>query len=81
MADTTDVNDPRKYKRLTAELRDWLDSGMFKPSEPVPSITDLAAERGWARQTCARAVQALVTEGRLTFYPGRGYYVSGTVES
>ena len=76
MTDDTDANDP-KYKRLTAEIRIWLDHGMFQPGEPVPSITDLAADRGWSRGTCARALQALAKEGRLEFYPGLGYYVSG----
>lgn len=39
--------------------RSWLDSGMFRPGEPVPSSTDLTADRG-PRQTCACAVRVLV---------------------
>lgn len=76
MTGDTSASDP-KHKRLTAEIRAWLDDGMFQPGEPVPSITDLASDRGWSRQTCARALQALVKEGRLEVYPGQGYYVSG----
>jgi DNA-binding GntR family transcriptional regulator len=76
MTHPTDANDPTKYKQLAADIRGWLDSGMFKSGEAVPSITDLAADRGWVRPTCARAMRALVEEERLTFYPGRGYYVS-----
>jgi DNA-binding GntR family transcriptional regulator len=76
MTDDSDANDPRKYMRLAAELRGWLDSGMFQPGEPVPSITDLASDRGWARLTCARALRTLAAEGRLKFYPALGYHVS-----
>jgi DNA-binding GntR family transcriptional regulator len=53
---------------------------MFQPGEAVPSITDLAADRGWSRQTCSRAMRILAKEGRLTFYPGSGYHVSGPAE-
>ena len=77
MADELGANDPTKYNRLAAEIRTWIDCGMFQPGEPVPSITDLAAERGWARETCARALQSLEAEGWLTRYPGFGYYVTG----
>lgn len=76
MTDDAGAGDP-KHKRLTAEIRAWLDQGMFQPGEPVPSITDLVADRGWSRQTCARALQALAKEGLLEFCPGHGYYVSG----
>jgi EmrB/QacA subfamily drug resistance transporter len=76
VTDDSGANDSAKYSRLAAEIRTWLDSGMFEPGEAVPSITDLAAERAWSRQTCARALQALAREGRLTFYPGLGYHVN-----
>jgi DNA-binding GntR family transcriptional regulator len=44
----------------------------------VLTITDLAAENGWSRQTCSRALGVLVKEGLLTRYMGLGYYVTGT---
>lgn len=74
-----DMNDPTKYERLAAEIRTWLASGMFQPGEPVPSITDIATDRGWARETCARALQTLEAEGLLTRYPGFGYYVASAL--
>jgi DNA-binding GntR family transcriptional regulator len=70
-------DDPRKYLRLTAELRTKIDEGVLRPGEPVPSITVLAAERGWARQTCGRALRMLRDEGLLRWVPGLGYYVIG----
>lgn len=68
--------DPTKHKHLAAALRDQIRAGILKPGQPVPSITRLAADWGWARGTCAKALQALQREGLLTRYPGLGYYVS-----
>ena len=72
-------DDPRKYLRLAAELRKKIEDGSLRPGERVPSITVLAAERGWARQTCGRALRILKDEGLLKWIPGLGYYVVNTV--
>ncbi len=72
-------DDPRKYLRLAAELRKKIEDGSLRPGERVPSITVLAAERGWARQTCGRALRILKDEGLLRWIPGLGYYVVNTV--
>lgn len=72
-------DDPRKYLRLAAELRKKIEDGTLRPGERVPSITVLAAERGWARQTCGRALRMLKDEGLLRWIPGLGYYVVNTV--
>lgn len=68
-------DDPRKYLRLAAELRAKIEDGSLKRGEPVPSITVLAVERGWARQTCGKALRILRDEGLLMWVPGLGYYV------
>ena len=75
---SSDINDvgPLKYRQLTAEIRSWLDKGIYLPGDSVPSITALSADRGWARQTCARAFRQLADEGLLTLYPGAGYHVT-----
>jgi DNA-binding GntR family transcriptional regulator len=78
MTDGTDMDDPTKYKRLTAYIRAQIEDGIIPPGEPVPSVTELAAENNWSRQTCARALQKLEAEGLLTRYLGLGYYVTGT---
>ena len=68
--------DPRKYVRLAAELQRQIAEGMLQPGQSVPSVTRLAAERGWARGTCAGALQTLEDERLLTRIPGLGYYVN-----
>jgi DNA-binding GntR family transcriptional regulator len=70
--------DPRKYRQLTSELRAAILDGTLPPGNPAPTISELAAARGWSRGTCAEALRALEDEGLLTRYPGLGYYVTGT---
>lgn len=79
MTDTTPApgsGDPTKWRSLASSLRAQISDGTLKPGQPVPSVTELAADRGWARQTCARALRSLEDERLLTRYPGLGYYVA-----
>jgi len=71
-----DPADPRKYRQLAAALRTQITSGEITPGEPVPAITQLATSHHCARQTCAKALRILVSEGLLIRYPGLGYYVT-----
>lgn len=71
-----DQDNPTKYIRLAAILRGQIENGTLPPGGPVPSITDLCAEYGWARQTCGHALRLLEQEGLLLRYPGLGYYVA-----
>ena len=68
--------DPRAYVRMAARLRRQISAGTFAPAAPVPSITVLGEQYGHARQTCAKALQALAAEGLLVRIPGLGYHVA-----
>jgi DNA-binding GntR family transcriptional regulator len=68
--------DPRKYVQLADELRRQIMEGTLRPGQPVPSITKLAAERGWSRGTCRHAMERLTTEGLVRRILGLGYYVA-----
>ena len=67
---------PIKYKRLAASLRAQIGADGYGLAEAVPSITELARDSGWARQTCSRALRLLEGDGLLTCYRGLGYHVS-----
>lgn len=67
--------DRRAYVRLAGMLRGKITSGDLAPGSPTPSITRLCREHGHARQTCAKAMRLLETEGLLHRVPGLGYYV------
>jgi GntR family transcriptional regulator len=70
------LDHPNKYVRLAAEIRARIESGEYGPGDSVPSIAVLCAERGWARQTCAKALRRLTDEGVLTLFAGSGYHVA-----
>jgi GntR family transcriptional regulator len=70
--------DPRRYVRLASLLRGRILDGTLRPGDCAPSISTLAAEHGgWARQTCAKALQMLEAEGLLLRVYGLGYFVAG----
>jgi len=68
--------DPRAYQRLAATAREQIGGGALSSGDPLPSITELAREHGYARATCAKAYRLLEAEGIVTRYPGLGYYVA-----
>jgi DNA-binding GntR family transcriptional regulator len=70
------MNDPRAYVRLASLLRGMIESGELEPGKPVPSITTLTQEHGIARQTAAKALRMLESEGLVVRYPGLGYFVT-----
>jgi GntR family transcriptional regulator len=70
------VEDPRAYVRIADALRQQITAGRLKIGQPVPSITTLTQEHGVARQTAAKALQLLESEGLVHRVPGLGYYVA-----
>lgn len=70
------MDDPRAYVRLATLLRGQIESGELAPGHPAPSITTLSQEHGIARQTAAKALRMLESEGLVIRYPGLGYYVA-----
>jgi hypothetical protein len=68
--------DPRAYVRIAALVRAQIESGQLAPGQPVPSITTLVQEHGVARQTAAKGLRLLESEGLLYRVPGLGYYVT-----
>jgi GntR family transcriptional regulator len=68
-------DDPRAYVRLANLLRQQISSGKLQPGQPTPSITTLTQEHGIARQTAAKALRVLESEGLIYRVPGLGYYV------
>jgi DNA-binding GntR family transcriptional regulator len=68
--------DPRKYRQIYAAILARVDSGEIKQGQALPSIAELASRHGVARQTAAKALKALVSEGIATCYPGFGYYLA-----
>lgn len=70
------MEDPRAYVRIAGLVRAQIEAGTLAPGDPVPSITSLVQEHGVARQTAAKGLRLLETEGLVRRVPGLGYYVS-----
>lgn len=62
--------------RIADELRQQIAAGTLRPGMPVPSITTLSQQHGTARQTAAKAMRLLESEGLVTRVQGLGYYVA-----
>ena len=63
------------WKQLAALLRAQIASGQLQPGSRIPSLVDLAAEHDLSVITIRKAIAALVSEGTLVPYPGRGTFV------
>jgi GntR family transcriptional regulator len=62
--------------RIADSVRQQIAAGRLQPGQPVPSITTLTQEYGVARQTAAKALHLLESEGLVYRVPGLGYYVT-----
>ena len=67
--------DPRRYVKLSAMLRQKIDSGERAAGEPLPPIGKLHLEYGHSRQTIGKAMRLLENDGLIYFVPGLGYHV------
>ena len=71
----TEGDDPRAYMRIAALIRQQIRDGKLRSGKPTPSIRTLTEEHGVARQTAAKALRLLESEGIVYRVPGLGYYV------
>lgn len=63
--------------RLTAALREAVDSGRLPAGTRLPSTRSLAADLALSRGVVVAAYEQLVAEGRLVTRPGSGTLVAG----
>lgn len=67
-----------KHKELRESLRAAILGGSFKAGDRLPSENELVARYGVSRPTVREALGALVQEGVLERFQGKGTFVSGT---
>lgn len=70
-------SEPRRYLHLAQHFREQIIGGTLKSRDPLPSITSLQRQLGYARGTIARALHLLAEEGLIYQPPGLPYYVRG----
>lgn len=63
------------WSQMYAILRGRIESGVYPPRTPIPSIGRLEEEFGVARVTVRKVVDKLKADGLLRAIPGKGTYV------
>jgi DNA-binding GntR family transcriptional regulator len=76
MPPDTVIDDPRKYRKTQASIRELIISGEIARGATAPSITELTRDWNCARLTAAKALQALAADGLVAMFPGVGYLVT-----
>lgn len=69
------------YHQMATHFRQIIASGVWKPSEKLPSMDELAVEYGVARVTIRQAIKLLEADGMLETMQGRGTFVRHKHES
>lgn len=64
------------YRQLQQQLEDLIVSGTWRPREPLPSETELAARLGISVMTVRQAMSQLVNRGLIYREKGRGTFVA-----
>ena len=65
------------YQQIQQRLAQQIQSGVYKPSEPLPSIQKIAAQMGVSQMTVRQAVKSLSELGLIYSRQGKGTFISG----
>ncbi|MER5914936.1 GntR family transcriptional regulator [Streptomyces sp. NPDC001982] len=63
------------YRQIAADLREQIESGAIPVGRRIPSLVELEATYGVARDTLRKAVQVLKDEGLVETVSGMGVFV------
>ncbi len=64
------------YHQIQQRLLDQIQSGAYKPSEPIPSIQKIANQMGVSQMTVRQAVKSLCELGVIYSKQGKGTFIS-----
>ena len=68
------------YQQIKETIKSWLLDGVYKPSQKIPSESELMKEFNVSRLTIRQSVGLLVQEGYLTSKRGKGSFVTNSQE-
>lgn len=71
-------NEDSPYRKVAADLRGAIVSGVLGPGDTLPTVADLAKRYGYSFGTVQRAVAELRSAGLVTVSRGRRAVVAGT---
>lgn len=64
------------YRQIQHSLLEQIRSGAFRPSEPLPSVEELASRYGVSPMTARQAVRSLCDLGVIYSQQGKGTFIS-----
>lgn len=64
------------YRQIQHSLMEQIRSGAFKPSEPLPSVEEVATRYGVSLMTARQAVRSLCDLGVIYSQQGKGTFIS-----
>jgi GntR family transcriptional regulator len=64
------------YQQIEQLLADQIRAGVFKPSEPLPSIQKIATRMGVSQMTIRQAIKSLCELGLVYSRQGKGTFIS-----
>ncbi|GAA0953729.1 GntR family transcriptional regulator [Nonomuraea longicatena] len=67
------------YQQIATVIRDRIAAGEIPPGRRIPSLVEMEAEFGVARDTLRKAVQVLKDEGLVETVQGMGVYVKARI--
>jgi GntR family transcriptional regulator len=68
------------YQQIKEKIKNWITDGVYKPSQKIPSESELIKEFDVSRLTIRKAVELLAQEGYLISKRGKGSFVTSSPE-
>ena len=64
-----------RYRQLAEKIAHWIECGILKPGERVPSLRDIGRQEKLSITTALEAYAFLENQGYIEARPQSGYYV------
>jgi len=74
--DVSTQSDMPKYRQIMAAVESGVREGCLAKGESLPSINEVAARHGLARETVVKAYAGLKEKGLIDSRPGKGFFVA-----
>jgi len=68
-----------RYENVVSRVQRWIDAGVLKPGDRVPSVRDMSEQTGFSAVTVHHAYALLESNGVVRASPRSGFYVAPTV--
>lgn len=72
--------EPLLYERVASEMSDLIDRGTYRPGDRIPSVRELARQRGVSINTVMEAYAQLENRRVVEARPQSGYYVASRID-